>query len=171
MGGIDKLDHMISLYRFKVKTRKWSVRLIFHFVGLANSWLEYQRDNTIINKKSKYMDLLMFRGHVADALINSTPPHVPSPVGRPRREREEHETELPTSKLSYIKSPIAEIRYDNVSHLPKHVDGYLQRCKREGCKGKSRIQCVYAFMHRKKFSVFLTLPHQIVYSMIRTFVT
>ena len=43
MGRVDKIDYLISLYRIKVKTRKWLVHMFFHFLDLAvaNSWLEY----------------------------------------------------------------------------------------------------------------------------------
>ena len=46
MGGVDKLYHMIALYRIKTRTKKWTDRLIFHFVdfALVNAWLEYKRD-------------------------------------------------------------------------------------------------------------------------------
>jgi hypothetical protein len=39
MGGVDKIDFLISLYRIRAKTRKWPVRMIFHFLdfALANS--------------------------------------------------------------------------------------------------------------------------------------
>ena len=44
MGEVDKIDYLISLYRIKAKTRKWPVRMCFHFLDLAvaNSWLEYR---------------------------------------------------------------------------------------------------------------------------------
>ncbi|XP_064597857.1 piggyBac transposable element-derived protein 2-like [Liolophura sinensis] len=40
MGGVDKCDMMLSLYRIKMKSRKWYRRLIFHMVDLAlsNAW-------------------------------------------------------------------------------------------------------------------------------------
>ena len=43
MGGVDKIDYLISLYRIKVKTRKWLVHMFFHFLDLAvaSFWLEY----------------------------------------------------------------------------------------------------------------------------------
>lgn len=46
MGGVDLLDQMISLYRIYIRSRKWTLRLIFHAVDLAvvNSWFEYRRN-------------------------------------------------------------------------------------------------------------------------------
>ena len=39
MGGVDKLDSLISYYRIRGKTKKWLLRVIYHFVdfALANS--------------------------------------------------------------------------------------------------------------------------------------
>ena len=75
MGGVDKLDHLIALYRIKTRTKKWTVKLIFHFVDfvLVNAWLEYRRDAELYDPSSKYMDLLEFRSQVAEALIKTTP--------------------------------------------------------------------------------------------------
>ena len=41
MGGVYKLDGLIAYYRIRSKTKKWSLRVIYHFVdfALANSWL------------------------------------------------------------------------------------------------------------------------------------
>jgi hypothetical protein len=46
MGGVDKIDQLISLYRTFIKSRKWPLRMISHAFDLAivNSWLEYRRD-------------------------------------------------------------------------------------------------------------------------------
>ena len=40
MGGVDKSDMMISLYRIRMKIKKWYRRLIFHMVdlGCSNAW-------------------------------------------------------------------------------------------------------------------------------------
>ena len=35
MGGVDKLDFLLSLYRIHIKSKKWTLRVIFHFVDLA----------------------------------------------------------------------------------------------------------------------------------------
>ncbi|XP_064597896.1 piggyBac transposable element-derived protein 3-like [Liolophura sinensis] len=72
MGGVDKLDFLISLYRINAKTRKWPVRMIFHFLdfALANAWLEYRNFEVEHGTpKRQVLDLLSFRSEVGQALI------------------------------------------------------------------------------------------------------
>ena len=77
MGGVDKIDYLISLHRIKAKTRKWPVCMFFHFLDLAvaNSWLEY-RDFELKHgtPKSNIPDLLAFRNEVGRALTMATVP-------------------------------------------------------------------------------------------------
>ena len=44
MGGVDKADMMLSLYKTKCKTRKWYHRIFIHLIHLAvvNAWIIYQ---------------------------------------------------------------------------------------------------------------------------------
>lgn len=43
MGGVDKLDCMMSLYRTFIRSRKWTLRMFTHAIHLvcANTWFEY----------------------------------------------------------------------------------------------------------------------------------
>lgn len=69
MGGVNKVDFLISLYRTTIRSRKWTLRMTFHFMNLAvvNAWLEYRRD---ADKQSlpKQLDLLDFTLTVIEAL-------------------------------------------------------------------------------------------------------
>ena len=125
MGEVDKLDHLIALYRIKTRTKKWTVKLIFHFVDfvLVNAWHEYRRDVELCDPCSKYMDLLEFRSQVAEALIKTTPLRLP--VGRPRKD--DSVDDAPAAKRPYIRRSINDVRYDRVDHLPIHVDALGRR--------------------------------------------
>ncbi|KAH7958989.1 hypothetical protein HPB49_007064 [Dermacentor silvarum] len=74
MGGVDKMDFLLSLYRTKIRSKKWTLRAIFHFVDLAvcNAWMEYLHENAH-TRRSKLLDLLHFRLQIAEALISSVP--------------------------------------------------------------------------------------------------
>ncbi len=72
MGGVDKLDQLISLYRIDIRSRKWPLRMISHAfdVAVVNSWLEYRRDNESKGTQpQKIMDLLEFKMNVAEVLV------------------------------------------------------------------------------------------------------
>nr|XP_039250202.1 piggyBac transposable element-derived protein 3-like [Styela clava] len=152
MGGVDKLDFLISLYRTKAKTKKWPVRVIFHFMdfALANSWLEY-RDIERANgtPRSRIMDLLEYRSEVAFALLKAnvfTTALVKSPsVGRPRSTSQQVQTEIQVPHLAKRRKsserPVGDVRYDGFMHFPSCINGLGQRCKYEGCNGRSRVKC------------------------------
>lgn len=58
-----------------MKTKKWSVKVIFHFTDLAlvNSWLNYKEDTKEAGcTKSQVLHLLDFRMQVAEALIRGS---------------------------------------------------------------------------------------------------
>lgn len=44
MGEVDLYNHLIHFYCIKIKSKKWTLRLIFHAVVMAviNSWVEYK---------------------------------------------------------------------------------------------------------------------------------
>lgn len=72
MGGVDLLDQLISYYRVFVRSRKWALRVIFHFMDFAicSSWIEYRKDQEKSGiDKRKIKDLLHFRKEVAYSLI------------------------------------------------------------------------------------------------------
>ncbi|CAH1960463.1 unnamed protein product [Acanthoscelides obtectus] len=62
MGGIGLIDRMISYYRIQARSKKWTVRVIFHFfdLAMANSWIYYRRDKKIsqtsTRKIQQYLD-------------------------------------------------------------------------------------------------------------------
>lgn len=149
MGGVDKLDFLIALYRVNAKTKKWPVRLIFHFLdfALANSWLQYRDDQRILNVPSKKIpDLLHFRQIVAETLIKAE-----FPKRNPGRPSLDNSDEPQQKKVSLPATrPVHDVRYDKFEHFPVHIKGLGKLCKLENCKGRSRIYC-------KKCDVFLCL--------------
>lgn len=64
MGGVDKQDMLISLFRTFIKSKKWTLHMVTHSFDMAcvNSWLEYKIDAKSLNiLVNKIMDLLSFK--------------------------------------------------------------------------------------------------------------
>lgn len=76
MGGVDLLDQMIQYYRSHIRTRKWTVRAMMHFMDLAMTaaWMEYRKDclTNLVSKKD-ILDSLSFRADVANILAKVQP--------------------------------------------------------------------------------------------------
>lgn len=147
MGGVDKTDFLVAIYRTFIRSRKWTLRVIFHFIDLTitNSWLEYKRDCYLCNiNKNKIMDLLDFRMSIVTNLVE-VGRTVESP-GRKRGRPSSADTEgLQPHKApkTFETRPSAAVKLDTVDHLPVH-SGKKEagRCKENGCKGKSHFRCL-----------------------------
>ncbi|PSN32752.1 hypothetical protein C0J52_23332 [Blattella germanica] len=145
MGGVDKFDFFISIYRIFLKSKKWTLRMITHGLDLAvtNSWLEYKKKAEQLGLPSnKTLDLIHFRLHVAEVLIlaEKTPM---KKRGRPSSSSRESPLPNPkTPKREVQLRPIVDVRYDRMDHLPLFQDvKEAGRCKNLGCKAKTYIAC------------------------------
>ncbi|CAG4953020.1 unnamed protein product [Parnassius apollo] len=71
MGGVDKADMLISLYRVALKSKKWYMNIFSHLIDISlnNAWLAYKREMQEMGDNS--IPLKMFRIQIADALIKS----------------------------------------------------------------------------------------------------
>ena len=64
MGGVDLFDQYMSYYRIFIKSRKWTLRVIFHFVDVAvcASYIEYKNNCEKMKiPKNKIMTLIDFK--------------------------------------------------------------------------------------------------------------
>ncbi|XP_072145150.1 piggyBac transposable element-derived protein 2-like [Dermacentor andersoni] len=74
MGGVDKTDFLVALYRTKIQWRKWTLRMIFHVINasVVNAWLEYRSDAAARGLiPAKQLDLLDFTLHISEALARA----------------------------------------------------------------------------------------------------
>ena len=89
MVGVDRLDHLISLYRIKIRLRKWYHRMVFHFVDMVvfKCWLLYRRHSYMVSvTKKDQFSLVDFKYNLASTLcIRTAGIHVPSNRKRERQ--------------------------------------------------------------------------------------
>ncbi|XP_040064051.1 piggyBac transposable element-derived protein 2-like [Ixodes scapularis] len=146
MGGVDKVDFLVALYRTTIRSRKWTLRMIFHFMNLAvvNAWLEYRKDaDRQLILPTKQLDLLDFTLGVIEALSAAES----KPVSR-KRGRPSDSPLQPSKQLRFAENrPVQDVRFDQMGHWPVHEDSREQRCKMERCTGKTRVMCDKCNVH------------------------
>lgn len=153
MGGIDLLDRLISFYRISARTRKWTIRVIFHFFdfALVAAWIMYRRQQKQQNTpKRDQLDSFEFRRRVAEHLVYSTTTTDPAVAVYELVESDEEEEERPIRKKKRtIPQPPAELRKSMALHLPTIPDAEkCFRCRMPGCKSnRARFQCSTCKMH------------------------
>ena len=104
MGGVDKIDQLIAYYRIFIKSKKWTLRMMFHAIDMAccNSWLEYLKDcDKFKIKKKDRMDLLNFKLRLADNLINLGNSVVTKSRGRPSSSTPKNSPQTKKKKKSH----------------------------------------------------------------------
>lgn len=155
MGGVDKMDFLLSLYRISIRSRKWTLKIFDHFIDMAvcNSWLEYRIDHNSSNSKAKYMDLLQFRNDIVNGLIaRSNQQACSRKRGRPMTSLSQDLPISPTISQKRRKvTPATSIRYDGNQHWPEYNKN-KGRCKAKECAGQTRYRCV-------KCDVLLCIPN------------
>ena len=119
MGGVDRMDQNISLYRTSIRGKKWYIPIIFYCIDAAvqNAW-QLSRLASVPLK----MDMLTFRRSVATSLIRKN--GVPSQQG---------------SKGRPAKPGPSDPRYDEVGHFVCSQD---RQTKCGHCHTKTTTRCI-----------------------------
>ncbi|XP_054270077.1 piggyBac transposable element-derived protein 3-like [Macrosteles quadrilineatus] len=148
MGGVDLLNGLIAYYRIKIRSKKYYLRLIFHFVDMAivNGWLRYRNDCHRRNLPKKYIvDLLEFKSEIFSALCREGKDSERK-RGRPSYDRVDADYEQKKHRGPAKPIPCFNERRDGIGHWPI-ATGDRQRCKKPGCKGQSTIKCGKCQVH------------------------
>lgn len=153
MGGVDKMDQMVSYYRICIRSNKWTLRMAMHFFDLAicNSWIQYKKHAEILKiPKKKIMDSMDFRMDIAESLIRVNKPSTPNRKrGRPSAQAEPVPEETYT-KRNVVDSapPNIDVRLDGTYHRAL-VDErkYATKCKHPTCKRRTHTFCSKCNLH------------------------
>ncbi|XP_061581381.1 uncharacterized protein LOC133447017 isoform X2 [Cololabis saira] len=139
-------DRMMSYYRMSVRTKKWTIRMLMHFMdlALANSWLLYRRDQQEHGTPRKaIMTFLEFRMDVAQVFLNK--------CDVTHAEEESACYPQPGQRSRVNPVPHISVRTTSAAHLPEVANlKNPMRCRQKGCPGKCRVRC-------KTCNVFLCL--------------
>lgn len=148
MGEVNIYDKQMECYRTWFKTRKWTWKVILHFIdfSVVNAWLTYVRDaksNNIPQKNIK--DLLRFRLEIAEFLMATDSKSKKRAVfSDSEEENDEGGHKAKHSKFFNppVKMPCVDKRYDGVDHLPIADDiAAPRKCRLENCKSRSKMKC------------------------------
>ncbi|XP_049772359.1 piggyBac transposable element-derived protein 2-like [Schistocerca cancellata] len=140
MGGVDPLDSLIALYRIKIRSKKWYLRIVFHLLDLTvvNAWLLYRRDCTECNvRKLDQLSLLDFKATVAACLCKQNKDGQKK-RGSPSSSSMETAIQLKKKTGSAAPLPEKEVRKDGIGHWPQFSEK-RGRCKKPGYVDKDNI--------------------------------
>lgn len=137
MGGVDTADQMMEYYRISMKTKKWPVKVFFHYLDMAiyNSWMEYRNDARIVGvPKKNIKTFLTFKLEIGEVLAKykEAPPEIGEPFELPH--------DFHGTKFRPHNAP-DDIRYDRYDHWPQFVDGTAKRCRNTFCESRTRAIC------------------------------
>lgn len=118
MGGVDKMDGLVAVYRSRMRQRKWWWPIFSYLfdVSVVNSWLLFRKVHPSHEMSS---GLLKFRRYLALSLLKS--------YGQK------------SNKGKITPAPVHDVRYDKVSHLPEYSENE-RRCIQ--CGKNAKFVCI-----------------------------
>lgn len=139
MGGVDLADRMLSDCPSRARTKKWTVRVIFHMFDLAitNSWFVYRQEcvrNGVARKNTMQLqEFKMVLGHyfIEANDVSSDSSETDDGVLEPKHKKR---------KVAIVPLPSKIRRTQKSDHMPIKTS-VQNRCRLPGCKQKSRTKC------------------------------
>ncbi|RZC39473.1 DDE Tnp 1 7 domain containing protein [Asbolus verrucosus] len=127
MGGVDKMDGLIALYRSRIRQRKWYWPIFSYLLdaSVSNVWLLMKRLNP---NDPNCASLLHFRRYIALGFLNT--------YGK-----------MPSRRRTATSS-VNPSQFDNVGHMIRYNES-ARRC--QVCKKKSNFICIKHFVHGVPF--------------------
>ncbi|CAG4945242.1 unnamed protein product [Parnassius apollo] len=132
MGGVDLVDSIMGIYKIKLRSKRWQMRLFYHFLDLtmANAWLFYKRVCKYKNIPNKtIMASADFRLEIAETLCK-----MGVKTGLTIRRSIEGQILAKKHKGPAQHVPPQAVRQDQVGHWPQWAEKKI-RCKFPKCAG------------------------------------
>lgn len=141
MGGVDLLDAFMARHKILLKSKKWYIRLFYHFLdmALANSWILFKKISTTKQSGQEMVTFFEFRKQVALCLLNIGQ-YNPIKRGRPSSSTVEEMMNAKKKSGPAQHAPPKNVRLDQVGHWIIWTD-IRGRCKFPNCKGYTQTLC------------------------------
>ncbi|CAK1547946.1 unnamed protein product [Leptosia nina] len=135
MGGVDLLDSFIGRYHITMKSRKWTMRLFYHFLDLAviNSWVMFKKVNNI-KGNDQLLNLGTFRLELAETLCKLGLPANGAKRGRPSGSTIQRELVMKKFRGPAQAIPLKDVRLDQTCHWAVWLDKQQSDKKNFGVK-------------------------------------
>ena len=142
MGGVDLFDRMLSYCPMRARTKKWTIRTIFHLIDMcvANAWLQFKYDQVkrgVVTKKiPQYRKFKLMLGETFIYL------HKENEAENGDDEDMETEPQVKKRKVP-VPLPHENLRKSKCEHMPAVEDVKdWQKCRRPGCNARTRTLCI-----------------------------
>lgn len=137
MGGVDLLDCIMGHYKIKLRSKRWYIRLFYHFLDMAmsNAWLLYRRIHEGNERSEKVLHSVDFRVAVAETLCKYKTVQKKSRKSAVEIAIQQKKKKGPTQHL-----PPTDVRMDDCAHWPIWKEKRM-RCKFPGCSGFTQTIC------------------------------
>lgn len=139
MCGVDLIDSLLALYRTKIRSRKYYLRIFFHLMDMCViiGWLWYRRAcNDCGIPKRQQLSLFDFKADVAQSLCWAGKNGKAEKRGRPSSSAPS--TKAKKSNVSV--PPNADCRSDKTDHWPEY-ENKTGRCKNGKCQKITKVKC------------------------------
>ncbi|XP_045457152.1 piggyBac transposable element-derived protein 3-like [Melitaea cinxia] len=136
MGGVDLIDSIMGRYKIKLRSKRWQVRMFYHFLDLvmSNAWLLYKRVHKIKNPQDNLLSSADFREEIATVLCKIGT----KAVATKRNIEPEIQAKKRKGPAQYV--PPTAVRQDQIGHWPVWAEKRI-RCKYPNCVGVSQTIC------------------------------
>ena len=151
MGGIDKSDMLVHLYRTPMKSKRWYMRLFAYCLDLSvtNAWLCYRRDCKSLGE-TKGLTLKEFRIKIFMFSRNPKPRIYRQPRSLSSSPGSSNTLDMPKPIRGHRShTPDASVRFDHsLMHVPIYnIRQTCKHCSRKGNILRSNIVCKVCKVH------------------------
>ena len=123
MGGVNRVDHMIALYRSNLRSKKFNHKTFFHFLDMmcASSWQDYTEDCKALGIQKKIKTLLVFKTEIAESSCKAGKSCAQKKRGRPSSSVEtEFQIKAKRGPAKAISS--LSVQTDQIGHFPQYEE-------------------------------------------------